>query len=193
MVQQEDIRDEVFAGGLRQGDPMAFKAIFDLYWIPLFKYAESKIKSKEDAEELVQNIFMELWEKKEKLVITNLYNFLKVCLRNKCIDYLRVKILEGKYSDYCKQLSETSCNNTQEAIYLVDLSTRVNEGLINLPSKTQLVFKLNRFDRLSIKQTAQKLNLSEKAVEYHLTKALKLMRVYLKDFVLIFCLLMPMY
>jgi RNA polymerase sigma-70 factor (family 1) len=185
MKQFREPDEEELVQNLRLGDSRAFAMVFETYWLELFHFAEKKIRCREDAEELVQAVFLDLWEKRERLVNVNLHNFLVVCLRNKCVDYLRQKMQEGKYADYCKSFADTTSLSTQEIVYWHDLSDSIADGLTGLPEKSQLVFKLNRFEGLSVKETAEKLNLSEKAVEYHITKALKVMKVRLKDFVLL--------
>jgi RNA polymerase sigma-70 factor (family 1) len=185
MEQFDNDRENQLVEALRRGDTSAFAELFDRYWFDLYEYASKKINEPDEAEELVQNVFLDLWEKRERLVIGNVFYFLKVCLRNKCVDYLRGKILEGKYAGYCKLFSEADSNVTDNEVMLNDLSECVEAGLRELPEKSQLVFKLNKFEGFSIKEVASRVNLSEKGVEYHLTKAMKTMRRCLKDFVLL--------
>jgi RNA polymerase sigma-70 factor (family 1) len=168
---------------LKIGDTVAYRIIFETWWYELYKYTVKKIRSKEDAQEIVQNLFLELWEEREKLVNINLSHFLKVCVRNKCVDYIRKKVVEGKYTHHCKLYAEIA-DAEMQSIYLEDITSQVDIGLNHLPVKSQLVFRLSRFEGYSNKEIADKIHLSEKTVEYHLTKALKVMRVRLKDYVL---------
>jgi RNA polymerase sigma-70 factor (family 1) len=168
---------------LKKGDHDAYRMIFDAWWCELYKYTVKKIRSKEDAQEIVQNLFLELWEERENLVNINLSHFLKVCTRNKCVDYIRKKVVEGKYTHHCHLYSEIT-EDEMQSVYLDDISSQVDMGLNYLPLKSQLVFRLSRFEGYSNKEIADKIQLTEKSVEYHLTKALKVLRVRLKDYVL---------
>jgi RNA polymerase sigma-70 factor (family 1) len=170
---------------LREGDGQAYSLIFKKYWFELYKQAAKKLRSKEEAEEIVQMLFFELWKNREQLHINNLTNFLKVSLRNKCVDRIRVRIREGKYSDYYKKFIKTSTNDTLDQISTNELTDTILKGLTLLPQKSQTVFHLSKLEGFSIKEIAGKLHLSEKTVEYHLTKALKIIRICLKDYVLI--------
>ncbi len=168
---------------LKMGDKDAYAIIFETWWYELYKYAVKKIRSREDAQEIVQVIFLELWEDRERLVNVNLTHFLKVCVRNKCVDYIRKKVLQGKYTEHCQRYAEVAYNDTP-TVLLDEISSQLGIGLDHLPEKSQLVFRLSRFEGYSIKEIANKTNLSEKSVEYHLTKALKVMRTCLKDYAL---------
>jgi len=175
---------------LKQGDKEAYKTIFEAYWFSLFEYAARKISSQEDAREAVQNVFLELWENRHDLRNINLDHFLKVCIRNKCVDYIRRKILQGKYTEHCRKYSDIADRGTQSSISLGDISRQVELGLSHLPEKSQRIFRLSRFEGYSTREIAEEIQLSEKSVEYHLTKALRIMRVCLKDFVLAFIFIM---
>lgn len=169
---------------LKQGDKEAYKTIFEAYWLSLFEYAARKIKAQEDAREVVQIVFLELWENRSDLRNIHLDHFLKVCIRNKCVDHIRKKILQGKYTEHCMKYSDIADRETQSAISVGDISRQVELGLGHLPEKSRRIFRLSRFEGYSTREIAKEIQLSEKSVEYHLTKALKVMRVCLKDFVL---------
>ncbi len=171
-----------------KGDHAAFSKIFDDHWKGLYQYAIKKINSKEDAEEIIQSLFLELWEKKERLRITDLEGFLRVCVRNKCVDYIRRKAMQGRYVEYVESYNDYLLEKGDDSIAYYDISDQILKGLDQLPEKSQLVFKLSRLEGLSVKEVAQKIQLSEKAVEYHLTKALRTMKVCLRDFVLLLAL-----
>ncbi len=174
--------------GLKNGDHDAYKAVFDLYWDPLFSYALRKIKSSEDAKEIVQSLFLQLWEGRERIDDVNLDHFLKVCIRNKCVDFIRRQLLQGRYTEHCRNYTAIAAWETQNAISVNEIARQVEFGLKYLPEKSQQVFRLSRFEGYSTREIADEIQLSEKSVQYHLTKAMKVMKVCLKDFILTYLL-----
>lgn len=171
--------------GLRQGDKHVFNEIFKKYWRKLYKQAFSKLQSKELAEEVVQDLFLNLWEKRTTLNINTLENYLAVSLRNRCIDQIRSKITHQKHWDHYKNFIPQSIENTHETIFCNDLQSKFEEGIKLLPEKSRRVFQLSRMEGKSVPEIAKILSLSEKAIEYYITKSIKTLKVYLKDFVLI--------
>jgi len=169
---------------LRAGSVDAFTTIYNLFWRRIFAIAYKKLKSKEIAEELVQDLFVNLWKKKELLQINNLEHYLFASIKNAILDYYGALSVENKYINHTKNLAPYPKNYTEEIIYHNELSYVLEESVHKLPLKSQEIFRMSRFENLSIKDIASKLKLSEKSVEYHLTKALKMLRILLKDFIL---------
>lgn len=168
--------------GLKAGDQEAFAHIYRIYWHKVFMVAYRKTKSRETAEELVQNLFVNLWNKHEKLQINQLENYLFTCIKNAVIRHYESQVVEQKYLDYQKHLPVSHDRHTEETISLNELNSALEDGLLKLPEKSRTIFKLSRFENRSTHEIATELNVSEKVVEYHITKSLKLLRHLLKDF-----------
>jgi RNA polymerase sigma-70 factor (family 1) len=166
----------------RKGSPEAFEEIFKTYWHCLYSIARSKVQSREEAEEIVQGIFATLWEKRASLLITNLSYYLVTALRNKIIDEVRLKITQKKYWDYYKNFIPQQSNVTDDLVVYDDLSEAFERAVNRLSEKSREVFRLSRLEGRSKKEIGELLHLSEKAIEYHLTKSLKELRVQLKDY-----------
>lgn len=166
----------------RKGSPEAFEKIFKCYWHRLYTIARSKIQSHDEAEEIVQGIFSSLWEKRASLLITNLSYYLVTALRNRIIDGIRLRITEKKYWDYYKIFIPQQKNVTDDLVCYDDLSEAFEQAVNRLPEKSREVFRLSRLEGRSKQEIAKLLHLSEKAIEYHLTKSLKEIRVQLKDY-----------
>lgn len=171
--------------GLCAGHKDAFEEIFKRYWQQLYNTAFSKLQSHDEAEEIVQNIFCDLWNKRKALLIENLSWYLHTSIRNRVLNQIRHKITERKYCEYYKAFFPQKSNATENTIHYADLSEAVEVAMNKLPKKSRLVFKLNRLEGRSIAEIASSLKLSKKAIEYHLTKSLKELRVQLKDFILL--------
>jgi len=182
--------DEELLLRLRKGDEWAFEQIFKRHWHKLYLVAHAKIGSHAEAEEIVQNIFSTLWEKRNTLEVTNLTGYLYRSVRNRTINQIRDKITQHRYWEYYKQfIPTTTKNSTENVVMFDDLSDAVEVAVNRLPEKSRQVFRLNRLEGKSISEIANLLKLSEKAIEYHLTKSLKELRVHLKDFILIWLIL----
>ena len=104
---------------------------------------------------------------------------------NRCIDQIRTQISHQKHWDFYKEYIPKSIENTQDTIVCNDLQRKLEEGLQLLPEKSRRVFQLSRMEGKSVAEIAKTLSLSEKAIEYYITKSLKTLKVYLKDFVLV--------
>jgi RNA polymerase sigma-70 factor (family 1) len=184
MPDQTDYNENLILNNLRAGSREAFEEIFKRFWNPLYVMARSKVQSREEAEEIVQSIFSALWEKRATLVITNLSFYLQTAVRNRIINSIRSKITEHKYWEYYKAFMPQYKESTEDTVAFNALNEAVEKAVDRLPEKSKLVFKLSRLEGWSITEIARHLKLSEKAIEYHLTKSLKQLRIHLKDFIL---------
>jgi|SRR6478736_168182 len=185
MRQPEYHNEQDLIASLKQGDEGAYNYIFTHYWKSLYLQAFAKLQSREAAEEVVQELFVALWEKRNILLINNFPHYLRMALRNKCIDHIRKQIVKEKYWNYYKTFLPHEENSTQETISYNNLVEAMESGIARMPEKTKKIFVLSRLEGKSIADVAQLIRLSEKSVEYHLTKCLKTLKVHLKDFVLI--------
>jgi RNA polymerase sigma-70 factor (family 1) len=167
---------------LNCGDEVAFKQLFDTHWYRLYEIAYKKLRSHDDAEEMVQSVFVEMWGKRSTLVVTNMQHYLTVCLTNKCIDHIRAGIVRGKYAEYFRTLTSVLSDSTEETVAFNELARDLNRCLDQLPTKSREIFMLSRSNGLTVSEIAKQLGLSEKAVEYHITKALRLLKSHLKDY-----------
>jgi RNA polymerase sigma-70 factor (ECF subfamily) len=130
-------------------------------------------------------LFLKLWEKRHTLKPQNIGSYLFVAIKNSVIDHIHSGLVASKYLHFCKTFNELSSTATQNVVEFDDLAQAIEKGLTNLPTKTQEVFKLSRLESWSLDKIARHLHLSEKTVGYHLTKSLKFMRAYLREYLLI--------
>jgi len=177
--------DAALTQALMDGNARAFEEIYERYWLPLFTTAQRKIGSREAAEELVQDLFTSLWHKRAESHIAKLPHYLHTALKYRIIDYLRVRTTHAGYLSYYQARPSTSDHSTEESVAADDLSVALAESITHLPESTREVFRLSRLEHQSIPEIADQLHLSPKTVEYHLTRALKLLRVRLKDFLML--------
>lgn len=177
------LTDDLLLRLLQASDENAFRVLYQRYWKKLFTTACYKLKSKEAAEEIVQNIFVSLWEKRATLQIENLDNYLFIAVKYKVINY--VESLMVREAGQKQLAGNTTDESTEATIMINDLHAAIQKALTQLPAKTREVFTMSRFEKYSVREIARHMNLTEKAVEYHITQSLKLMRVSLKDYMVL--------
>ncbi len=163
-------------------DEKAFEVLFDRYWESAHCLVLSKIKSREVTQEIVQDLFLSFWQRRRSIQINNFRHYLHVSIKYKVITYFNRELSQKKYIDDYKEQLEVESQETLNAVEYNDLLHALEESVKDLPEKTQEVFRLNRLEGRSISEIASQLNLSEKAIEYHITRSRKELRVYLKDF-----------
>jgi len=165
--------DETLITLIAIDDEVAFREIYERYWKKLFSLA---------SEEIVQELFTKLWERRKGLEISHLESYLFTALKYQIISHLRQVIAQRNSLEvsFHEASFQTEDFLTAEAIQMA-----IEKAIYQLPDKTQTVFKMSRFEEKSHKEIAVTLDLSEKSVEYHITQALKFLRVYLKDYLTI--------
>lgn len=174
--------DEQLIYLLQQGDRAAFQEIFRRYWNPLYTIGYTRLKSREEAEEIVQELFTTLWTKRDTLLIGNLSHYLFGAVRKRVINQIRSKITHEKYWAYCQAFIPATAETTDENVSYNELNQAIEKAIGELPEKSQEIFRLNRLEGRSVPEIAKSLHLSERAIEYHLTKSMRALRLQLKDF-----------
>lgn len=173
--------DEMLGRLLFTGDAKAYEAIYQRYWRKLYSIAVWKTNSPISAEEMVQELFIKLWENRQKTLIENLEAYLKSSLRYYVISFIKAKLLhlQTELGDAPEQVADT---RTDTELSLEELSVALANALTLLPEKTRMVFQMSRFEQCSTSEIAKLLGLSDRAVEYHITQSLRVLRFQLKDY-----------
>lgn len=174
--------------GLKSGKKKAFETIYLEFFDMLFHLAAGYVGDRERARELVQDGFMKLWEKREEIHNnTNIKNYLYTIIKNSCLNYLREQeiiarnnrdylIPELKYRQEALQAFGDSFSDVESLLVVVE------EAIDRLPENIRTTFKLNRYDNLTYQEIATRLDISPKTVEARISKALKLLRGDLKEY-----------
>jgi RNA polymerase sigma-70 factor (family 1) len=176
------LTDEILLRLLKADDDMAFKELYSRYWQTIFEAAYRRLGNRETAKELVQTVFLRIWEKRHTIHIDHLRAYLQTAIKNSIINYLERTLVHKKYLQHVINTTTGACQATESTINLNELSQALEKAISTLPEKTRHVFRLSRFDHLSIREIAASMNISEKAVEYHITQSLKTVRLHLKDY-----------
>lgn len=165
---------------LSAGDEKAFAEIFNRYNQKLFIYAFNRLHNEEEAKDVVQDIFVNLWNKRSGYALnTTLTGYLYTSVRNKAFDLFAHKKIESKYVDSLQHFISLENSSTDYLVREKEISGLVEREIMALPVKMREVFELSRKEHLSHKQIAEKLNLSEHTVSKQIKKALKILRVRL--------------
>jgi RNA polymerase sigma-70 factor (family 1) len=179
--------DTALLDALRANEEGAFAEIYQRYCYPLFSVAYRKLSDREVAEELVQDLFENLWSRRADSQIQQLSSYLFSAIKYRIINYLKVQKVKASYELFCR-LSAAQADAdtaTEDTLALHDLSSALLASVQQLPEKSREIFELSRLEHYSISEISVRVNLSEKSVEYHLTKSLKLLRSYLREFLMI--------
>jgi RNA polymerase sigma-70 factor (ECF subfamily) len=167
---------------MRQGDEGAFEELYNRYWKKLYNTIYSRTKSVEWSEGIVQDFFTSLWLKREQLRISTTFEaYAFTAVRYHLFHYIQKEVTRKKYSDSLKALPVYHPNPTEETVLLNDLNSRLSKAITRLPEKCRSVFELSRREHKSNREIAEELGISEKTVENHLTRALKYLRLNLKE------------
>lgn len=177
--------DAALVRGLRRGDDPAFAEIYRRYGFYLIELAFRKVNSREAAEEIVQDLFAALWHKRATTDIQKLKEYLTTAVKYRVINLIKTKLTHAGYVAYCQTHATEADHRTEEDLAAADLALALRLGVAHLPGHTREVFQLSRLEHQTVPQIAVRLKLSPKAVEYHLTRALKSLRISLKDFLVL--------
>lgn len=181
-MKYRSVSDEQLLFFLREGNANAFAEIYDRYWYKLFGVAYHKIGTKEEAEELVHDVFESLWNKRQEVLITHLGAYLVVAIKHLSTNHIKSQINHRKLQEHLIFTQLHQSFSTEELVNFTDLSDALKAVMQKLPEKSSEIFKLSRFENQSVRDIASLLNLSEKAVEYHITKSVKLLKENLKAY-----------
>lgn len=183
------LNDEELFNMMKKNEGNAFKFIFKKYYNRLLGYAMRFVQDRETAEDIIQEVFMSFWEKRQLLKSISLSSLLFCMVRNASLNYLKQKVLVDKFPiEYIENIDgeerlyslDFSLSADEETLY-EELRRQIQEALSVLPERSREVFLLSRFNGLKNKEIASKLGISTTAVEKHISKSLKRISSYLKD------------
>ena len=172
-------------------DEKAFEALFREYFLVLHESAFYYTADSKQAEDIVQDVFLKMWELRTKLIInTSLKAYLFRSVHNSCIQYLRHQSVRKKYDEsYQVKLQESLImshlflESGLTKLYEEEIETIKNSALRLLPEKTRKIYVLSRDGHLKNSKIAEILNITEKTVEYHISRALGIIKHQLNDYV----------
>lgn len=167
---------------LREGDVEAFDQVYQRYAGKLYAFSLKYLKSKEEAEELVQSVFLKVWENQKKLKKeTSFKSYLFTIAYNEiCNIFRRRKYQQSFFANLGIESTEAS-GETEEQIDFLFVKEQVDQIVAQLPEKYRTVFFKSRQEGKSTKEISDELNLSKGTVDNYISESLKFIRTNLKD------------
>ena len=181
MAEQPIHSDKELIRKLKKGDIEAFNRIFYAYSSKLYHFAYGYLKSKEDAEEMVQEIFSKIWDKRADIkeeyefrsyLFSIAFNYIK--------KHFRSKALINKYTEFATT-NNLESEQIEEDVNYASLKIRVDQLVDQMPEKRKAVFFKSRVEGKNSKEIAAEMNISPSTVENHLNQALRFLKLHLKD------------
>lgn len=168
---------------------MSFSELYLIYYPKLVRFAKEFVMSEEDAENITQDVFADLWEKRESMDhIENINAYLFRLVRNRCLDHLKHKVFEQKYAENVQASFEVELNLKMQSLDRFDvldiyegneMEKLVREAINSLPTKCRAIFLLSRMEGLKYREISERLGISVNTVECQMGIALKKLRVML--------------
>ena len=173
----KDLPDLQLLALLKEGNRLAFNELYFRYWEKMYRSAFNVIRDEAAAKDIVQDIFLGLWRKRQIQDIENLSAYLFQSVKFQVAKCLKKGRFTQHHQDLVANISIT--NSTEDEINYQESNGRLNFILDQFPVKRREVFSLSRFEQLSNQEIAKKLNLSPRTVEWHISNALKQIRQYI--------------
>lgn len=181
----QDGQDNTFLIRLKEEDEEKFmEHIFRSFYAPLCKTVYNITHDTEATEDIVQDVFMKIWRRKDQLDLRqSIKSYLFRSSVNTALNYLEKNRRNTSMGEHDADNLGYSSNNTEDELRYQEVSQRIDHAVQALPPKCRTVFALSRYEELSYAEIADQLSISVKAVEKHMGKALKLMREHLQSFI----------
>ena len=178
MTKLAKLTDEKLLELFEQGDIIAFEEIYNRYWLELYRSAYKRIRERESSQEIVQNFFTTLWLNRNQLKIhSSLQGYMFTSIKYLVLNYKRAEAVKNTYNESMLVIQHNAYeNSTENYINYKELKETVDAFVNQLPIKCRSVFELSRNHHKTNREIAQQLQISEKTVENHLTKAIRYLR-----------------
>ncbi len=167
---------------IRAGDQEAFRIIYERYWDKIFVICNNRLPQKDIAEDLLQDIFISLWNNPKLEEVQNLEAYLFQAAKFSIIKYLnrssRIDFVDPNSYGLLDRVGELGLD---DALYTKELQQLIFQEVERLPEKTKIIFNYSRIDHLDSREIAEKLNISHRTVENQISKSLKHLRIFINN------------
>lgn len=180
MLADTTLSDVELISLLKQGDAVAYTIIYNRYFEELYIHAYNRLRDKDEAQDLLHELFANLWNKRTALEIkSSLAAYLYTAVRNRVMDVIAHQQVETKYISSLQHFLDHGYCVTDHQVRERQLAALIEKGIADLPPKMREVFELSRKHEMSHKEIAAQLNLSEQTVRTQVKNALKILRLKL--------------
>jgi len=185
-----ELSETNLAASLKKGDDLAFEKVFKAYFNSLYNYACTILKNESAAEEVVQQVFFKVWEKRETMPEeTMLKAYLYRAVHNESLNVIKHHKVRAGYQMHAVSNTDNTIDNAHSKVNMATLQHELHKAMNELPEQCRTIFQMSRFEERKYKEIADELNISPKTVENQMGKALKILRTKLADFLpLVICL-----
>ncbi len=161
----------------------AFRQLFECCYAPLCLYAKRFIDDFDTREDIVQEVFFQLWEKRKSIYLTgSARSYLITAVKNHCLNHLKRKACQTAYEQKMTEQAPAYANKTEEIYSLAELTAMLQAALEKLPLEYRIAFEMNRLEGHSLEEVASALHVSTRTVERYRDKATQLLEHELKEF-----------
>lgn len=179
---------------LKNDDQSAYTIIFTRYYQDMVRFSFGLTRDQDASEEIVQEVFLKLWENRNSLVIHNsLKSFLLKTVQNRSIDSLRHVSITNKYASIVLDHPILSENDTENYILHSELEANFNHAMAKIPAQLAEAYRLSRIENHNYQEIAKELDVSVRTVEVRISTALGLLRKELKDFLVLLLMLFQLF
>lgn len=177
------IEEKILIDRLLNGDQTAFELIFRFYYPGLVVFARHIVQDSEEAEEIVQDFFVQLWIARRSLKKSaSLKSYFFVSVKNRAFNFLKKQQIREKSFNEMKRLVESDILFQPDLFIVSDLQEQITKAFGKLPDRAREIFSLSRLSGFSNDEIAGQLNLSKRTVETQISNALKILRDELKEY-----------
>lgn len=183
MLLTDNIGEKELTERISRSDRAAFDIVFRRYYPGLVVFASRLILERTAAEEIVQDFFLKLWEKRQELVFSDsMKSYFFTSVKNGCFNYLKHRRIEQEVIEKLKALSRHSLLFEPDVYVASELQEKITRAVDALPERCREVFVMSRFRGMKNDQIAQELGLSKRTVETHISNAISALRRDLREY-----------
>lgn len=182
MTKIDEHIDERLIARFRKGDMDAFRKIYESHSKSLYRFAFSYLKDSFEAEEIVQDVFLKVWEKREEVDEQKSFtSYLYRITVNKIFNELKHRVVKKKYEQHALKFDQITGETPESSIQFQELNTKLEKLLTELPKQQRNIFIMSRMKGQSNTEIAQTMSLSIRTVENQIYRASKFIKLHLKD------------
>lgn len=181
-----NLSDEELLAYVSQSDTKAFKELHNRYWQVLFAHAHRVLRDEDEAEDVVQEVFLKVWEKSGEIACkTNFSGYLYMTCRNKVLNAIRKRSIQDSFITELAQYAQEYNGGIIEAISVKEINQALDSQMEALPRKMRQVFELSRKKHYTHSEIAEELDISVTTVKKQINNALKIIRLGMEHITLL--------